>query len=131
VGGGLLYFEPVYVSQATAGSSGSYPTLQDMLVYYDGHIGYAPTLEAALAQALGVSTSQPATGAPPTTSPGAPASATVQHYLQQAELYYSEAQAALKAGNFGAYGSDLAKMKAALDSAQKAAQGTKASAPKT
>ena len=131
VGGGLLYFEPVYVSQATAGSSGSYPTLQDMLVYYNGHIGYAPTLEAALAQALGVSTSQPTTGGPPTTSPGAPASATVQHYLQQAETYYSQALAALRANDLAAYGNDLAKMKAALDSAQKAAQGTKASAPKT
>jgi uncharacterized membrane protein (UPF0182 family) len=131
VGGGLLYFEPVYVSQATAGSSGSYPTLQDMLVYYNGHIGYAPTLQAALAQALGVSTSQPTTGAPPSTSPGAPASATVQHYLQQAETYYSQALAALRANDLAAYGSDLAKMKAALDSAQKAAQGTKASKPKT
>jgi uncharacterized protein len=131
VGGGLLYFEPVYVSQATAGSSGSYPTLQDMLVYYNGHIGYAPTLQAALAQALGVSTSQPATGAPPSTSPGAPASATVQRYLQQAETYYSQALAALRANDLAAYGLDLAKMKAALDSAQKAAQGTKASKPKT
>jgi uncharacterized protein len=125
VGGGLLYFEPVYVSQAAAGSSGSYPTLQDMLVYYDGHIGYAPTLQAALAQAFGVSSGQPTTGgAPPSTSHGAPASATVQRYLQQAELYYSQAQAALKVGDFAAYGNDLIKMKAALDSAQNAAQGT-------
>jgi phage shock protein A len=47
----------------------------------------------------------------------------VLSYLQQAESYYSQAQAALKNGNFAAYGSDLASMKAALDSATKAAQG--------
>jgi uncharacterized membrane protein (UPF0182 family) len=130
VGGGLLYFEPVYVSQSAAGSSGSYPTLQGMLVYYNGHIGYAPTLPGALAQVFGVQVGQ----ASPGTSPGsgghgAQASATVLKYLQQAETYYSQAQAALKAGDFGAYGSDLAKMKAALDNAQKAAQGGQAARP--
>jgi len=130
VGGGLLYFEPVYVSQAAAGSSGSYPTLQDMLVYYSGHIGYAPTLQLALGQALGVSAGQATTGGTgPSSGHGAPASATVQMYLQQAETYYGEAQAALKAGDFAAYGSDLAKMKAALDSAQKAAQGATPARP--
>jgi len=130
VGGGLLYFEPVYVSQAAAGSSGSYPTLQDMLVYYSGHIGYAPTLQLALGQALGVSAGQATTGGTgPSSGHGAPASATVQMYLLQAETYYSEAQAALKAGDFAAYGSDLAKMKAALDSAQKAAQGATPARP--
>jgi uncharacterized protein len=122
--GGLLYFEPVYVSQAVAGSSGSYPTLQDMLVYYNGQVGFAPTLQGALAQALGVSPGQATTGtSPPSGGHAAPASATVQRYLQQAQSYYSQAQAALKAGDFAAYGSDLAKMKAALDGAQQAAQG--------
>jgi uncharacterized protein len=123
VGGGLIYFEPVYVSQAAANSSGSYPTLQGMLVYYNGHVGYASTLQGALSQALGVSSSQPTTGVgPPTSKPTVPASATVQRYLQQAEIYYSQAQAALRAGDFAAYGSDLAEMKTALDNAQKAAQ---------
>ena len=44
VGGGLLYFEPVYVSQAAPGSSGAYPTLQGMLAYYNGQVGYGSTL---------------------------------------------------------------------------------------
>jgi uncharacterized membrane protein (UPF0182 family) len=99
-------------------------------VYSGGHIGYAPTLTLALEQALGVSTGQATTGGTtPGSGHGAPASATVQMYLQQAETYYSEAQAALKAGDFAAYGSDLAKMKAALDNAQKAAQGTAPAKP--
>jgi uncharacterized protein len=129
VGGGLLYFEPVYVSQAAVGSSGSYPTLQDMLVYYNGQVGFAPTLTLALEQALGVATGQATTGGTSPSGHGAPASATVQMYLQQAETYYSEAQAALKAGDFAAYGSDLAKMKTALDNARKAAQGTAPAKP--
>ncbi len=36
VGGGLLYIEPVYVTAAAAGSTGSYPSLQKVFVYYGG-----------------------------------------------------------------------------------------------
>ena len=128
VGGGLMYFEPVYVSEVAPGSSGSYPTLQRMLVYYNGQIGYAPTLEGALAQALGMSAGPAGPGAS-TPGGGRGASATVLKYLQQAETYYSQAQAALKGGDFAAYGSDLANMKAALDNAQKAAQASPAARP--
>ena len=46
VGGGLMYFEPVYVSQAATGSSGAYPTLQDVLAYYNGQVGFGTTLAA-------------------------------------------------------------------------------------
>jgi len=130
VGGGLVYFEPVYVSQSAAGSSGAYPTLQGMLVYYNGQVGYDTTLQGALAKAFGVSAGQPGTGSsPPSTGNGAPASATVLKYLQQAESYYNQALAALRSNNLGAYGSDLAKMKAALDNAQKAAQGSQSAKP--
>jgi uncharacterized protein len=120
-----VYFEPVYVSQAAAGSSGAYPTLQGMLVYYNGQVGYAPTLQQALAKVFGAAPVPTSTGTtPPATSPGAPANATVLKYLQQAESYYSQAEAALKSGNFGAYGTDLSLMKTALDNATNAAQGS-------
>jgi uncharacterized membrane protein (UPF0182 family) len=129
VGGGLLYFEPVYVSQSAVGSSGAYPTLQGMLVYYNGQVGYDTTLQGALAKAFGV-TGQASPGtSPPGGSPGASASATVLRYLQQAQAYYNQAQAALRAGDWAAYGSDLAKMKTALDNAQKAAQGSQPAKP--
>jgi hypothetical protein len=101
-----------------------------MLVYYNGRIGYAPTLQLALGQALGVSAGPPTTGATaPSSGLGAPASATVQKYLQQAETYYDEALAALRSNDLAVYGSDLAKMKAALDNAQKAAQGAPPAKP--
>ena len=130
VGGGLVYFEPVYVSQASSVGSGSYPTLQRVLVYYNGQIGFASTLPAAIAQAFGTSGQQPVTGtnpspgAPPPTAPSGPASAAVQRFLQQAENFYQQAQAALRAGDFATYGRDLAKMKSALDQANAAAGGS-------
>jgi len=126
VGGGLVYFEPVYVSQSASTSSGSYPTLQRVLVYYNGSIGYAKTLQGALAQVFAGIPSHPTTGAshPTTTKPvTGKANATVLKFLQQAETFYGQAQAALKSGDLGAYGRDIAKVKGALDKAKQAAQG--------
>src|SRR6202167_6310944 len=123
--GGLLYLEPVYVSQAASGSSGAYPTLQGMLWYYNGQVGYAPTLQRALASVVGTAPAAVSTGrSPPSSGHSPPANATVLKYLQQAENYYSQAQAALKSDNLALYGTDLNLMKAALDNATKAAQAS-------
>jgi uncharacterized protein len=130
VGGGLVYFEPVYVSQSAAGSSGAYPTLQGMLAYYDGQVGYGSTLADALQNVFGTApatTTSPGTTSPPPSSHSA-SNPTVLKDLQQAENYYSQAQAALKSGNFSLYGSDLALMKKALDAATAAAGGSGTSA---
>ena len=129
VGGGLVYFEPVYVSQSSGASSGSYPTLQRVLVYYDGRIGFAPTLQSALAQVFtGVSTTQPSpppkgTTPPPSKGTSPAANATVLKFLRQAETFYTQAQQELKTGNLAAYARDIAKVKGALDKAKQAAQG--------
>ena len=143
VGGGLVYFEPLYVSQSSGSSnSGSFPTLKRVLVYYNGtgtgtgSIGYAPTLSEALAQVFTVPGSPPpppggtggGTGPP---SSGGTANSTVQKYLQQAEDFYNQAQADLKNGDLAKYQADLAKVKAALDKAQQAAAGGSAAKPKT
>jgi uncharacterized protein len=131
VGGGLLYFEPVYVSQSASGSSGAYPTLQGMLAYYNGQVGYAATLQGALQKVFGTAPATASTGSPPPpTSHPQTSNGTVLKYLQQAENYYTQAQAALKSDNLALYGSDLALMKTALDNATAAAQGSgKAPAP--
>ncbi len=121
VGGGLMYFEPVYVSQSAAGNGGSYPTLQQVLVYYNGSVGFSPTLPGALAQALSVVAPTTPSG-PSGTSPSRGASSAVVQDLKQAESLYATAQADLRNGDFAAYGRDIAKMKAALDAASKAAQ---------
>jgi uncharacterized membrane protein (UPF0182 family) len=121
VGGGLMYFEPVYVSQAASGNGGSYPVLQQVLVYYNGNIGFAPTLTAALGQAVGV-TPTPTAPAPGTGGTSPVPNSAVLRYLKQAQTLYSQAQADLRSGNFAAYGRDLAKLKTALDQARSAAQ---------
>jgi uncharacterized membrane protein (UPF0182 family) len=130
VGGGLLYTEPVYVSASAQGNAGSYPLLRRVFAYYGQNVGYAPTLGGALAQVF-------AGVAPPSTAPGSggstggsggssggKASAAVLKYVQQAERFYQQAQAALKRGDFAAYGKYQNELKTALANAQKAAQGT-------
>jgi uncharacterized membrane protein (UPF0182 family) len=109
LGGGLLSTQPLYVSSSAAGS---YPALKRVFAYFDGQVGYAPTLQGALAQVLGTGTG---------TAPAPPGS--VLRYLQEAETYYAEAQAALPR-SFAAFGADLAKMNAALKQAEKVAAGS-------
>ena len=117
LGGGLLYEEPIYIEAAGGSSAGSYPTLKRVFVFYDGQVGYGVSVQGALAQ---VFTGLPSVGQGPPSGSGA-VSAIVRKYLQQAEQDYATAQAALRGGNFTAYGQAIASMKQALDSAQQAA----------
>jgi uncharacterized membrane protein (UPF0182 family) len=127
VAGGLIYEEPFYIQAAgTAGSSfsGSYPVLKRIAVSFDGNIGFGPTLQDALSQVIpGFGGSGPGTGTGPSSgSTGqGKVSAAVRNYLAQAESDYAQAQAALKHGDLGSYQKYIAKMKTALDQAQRAA----------
>jgi uncharacterized protein len=124
--GGLLYEEPIYIEAAGGASAGSYPTLKRVFVFYDGVVGYGTSLQGALAQ---VFTGLPSTGqGVPSGGTGA-VSAIVRKYLQQAEQDYATAQAALRSGNFTAYGQAIASMKQALDNAQQAAGAGSGTAP--
>jgi uncharacterized membrane protein (UPF0182 family) len=123
--GGLLFEEPIYIEAAGGASAGSYPTLKRVFVFFDGQVGYGPTLPNALGQ---VFAGLPSTG-PALPSGSGQVSAAVRRYLAQAEQDYAAAQAALKSGDFAAYGQDIANMKAALDNAQRAAGATPAAAP--
>ena len=122
--GGLLYEEPIYIQAAGGASAGSYPTLKRAFVFFDGQVGYGPTLQNALGQ---VFAGLPSAG-PALPSGTGQVSAAVRKYLAQAEQDYAAAQAALKSGDFAAYGQDIANMKAALDNAQHAAGSTAAAA---
>ncbi len=125
VGGGLLYEEPVFIRAAGGTSAGSYPTLKRVLVFFDGQVGYGASLQDALAQ---VFTGLPSTG-PGISGSGGTVSAAVRMYLQQAEQAYAQAQAALRSGDFAAYGQAIAKMKQALDNAQRAAKRAAGATP--
>ena len=136
VGGTLLYEEPVYI-QGTASSggaaSGSYPAVKRILVSVDGQVGIGPTLPQALSQVLAGYRAPSGSGGSGSGGGGSgtgSVSAAVRGYLQQAEADYAKAQAALRTGNLGEYGSELAAMKAALDKAQRAAQATPPASPR-
>jgi uncharacterized protein len=112
--GGLLYTEPLYVSSDAAGNAGSYPALRRVFVYFNGRVGYAPTLAEALGQVLGTTSGQSASGR----------QGSLQLYLRQAQTYYGQALAALKKDDLAAFGTDLTKMNAALSQATKLAGGS-------
>ncbi len=121
VGGGLLYIEPVYVSANAAGSTGSYPSLQRVFVYYGGRpnpVGFQPTLSGALAQVFTGAKSPSVTS--PSTPSGGQVSGQVRADLKLAQQYYSDAQAALKSGNLAAYAKFINKMDQEITSAQQA-----------
>jgi uncharacterized membrane protein (UPF0182 family) len=118
---GLLYEEPIYIRAAGGTGAGSYPTMRRVFVFYDGQVGYGTSLQGALAQ---VFTGLPNAGQGPPSGPGntGAVSAAVRRYLQQAQQAYARAQAALRSGDFSAYGKAIASMKQALDNAQQAAR---------
>jgi uncharacterized protein len=137
VGGGLLYIEPVYVSANAAGSTGSYPSLQRVFVYYAGQpalassgqsapVGFAPTLSGALAQLFTKAPSQQNASSPGGQghTAGSPVSGRVQADLAQAQLYYQQAQADLKASDLAAYAKAIAKMEQEISAAQQAAKAS-------
>jgi len=119
VGGGLLYIEPVYVSANAAGSTGSYPSLQRVFAFYSGHpVGFQPTLQEALAQVFTGTSGQ---AAPSGGGSGGSVNAQVIADLKQAQQFYAQAQAALRAGDLAAYAQDIAKMAGQISNARAAA----------
>ncbi|RNE59065.1 UPF0182 family protein [Cryobacterium tepidiphilum] len=121
VGGGLLYVQPVYV-QSTGNTS--YPLLQKVLVAFGDQIAFEDTLDKALDVLFGgdsganagdtdvpPSTTPPSTGGgtpkPGTTPPstGNPTTdAKLANLLQVARQAIADKDAALKKGDFAAYG---------------------------
>jgi uncharacterized membrane protein (UPF0182 family) len=157
VGGGLLYVQPIYV-QARSTGTGTFPKLNAVAVAFGDKIAWAGSLDTALNELFGGSsgasagdtgantpstpggtggtpTTGPTTGStsPPTSSPqvtGAPNAAALAQALKDAESAYAQGEAALKKGDFAAYGQAQEKLKEALARAVAASpQGTGAAAP--
>ncbi|MDP5227193.1 MULTISPECIES: UPF0182 family protein [Arthrobacter] len=145
VGGGLLYVQPVYLKST---GDTAYPTLQRVLVAFGDNVGFAPTLDAALDQVFGGNSGTKAgdaannsggnTTPPPTTGGGAQgggSAADLKAALNDAKSAIDAGQAALKNGDFSAYGDAQKKLQDALnraiaaDSAQPSGSGTASPAP--
>jgi uncharacterized membrane protein (UPF0182 family) len=123
VGNGLLYVEPVY-AQAKKGTR--YPILNSVIVSFGDRIAYQPTLSQALDELFGSGTTNaPGTPTPP---PSGPSGQTVSQLTAQAQKAFEDGLAALKAGDFTAYGQAQDRLKAALDALAKTA-GTPSPSP--
>ena len=118
----MLYIEPVYV-QAT-GTNG-YPLLRKVIAGFGQQVVMRDTLQEALQAVLGVSSQTPATpgtGQTPTTptTPTTTAAQRLRAALDDAAKAFAEGEAALKSGDFTAYGDAQRKLKAAIQRAQAA-----------
>ena len=111
----VLYVRPFYVSS----SSNSMPQLRFVIAVFNQQVGISPTLSGAIAKVLGGSVPSGGGSGGGTTKKGQ----TAKYYLAQASSDYSAAQAALKAGNLGAYQADVQQMYQQLALAQKALAG--------
>jgi uncharacterized membrane protein (UPF0182 family) len=127
VGGGLLYVQPVYV-RATSNSA-AYPLLQKVLISFGDQIGFDNTLQGALNEVFGGNSGTTLTnGTGVSTSTGGTTAlagnTSLKAALAAAQSALSDSQAALKSGDFTAYGQAQNRLKAAIAAAIKA-QGSK------
>ena len=133
VGGGLLYIQPIYVERT--GTAATFPLLRLVIVSFGERIGVADTLQGALDQIFegesGAETGEevpPGTGGTPeqpTTRP-TPA-ADVQAALDDAIQAFTEADAALRAGDLAAYAEAVERANQAVARANELLAGESAS----
>ncbi|WP_206327081.1 UPF0182 family protein [Streptomyces sp. S3(2020)] len=118
--GGLLYVEPVYVR----GGGLKYPLLRKVLVTYGGNTAFEDTLDEALNKVFGAdgeTTTPPEDdGGGTTTPPPTSDNPTVQEALNDAQKAFEEGQAALKKGDWEAYGQAQKDLEDALQRAEDA-----------
>lgn len=116
VGGGLLYFEPVYIRAA---QGEGYPLLRKVLVSFGSKVAFEDDLETALSKVFTGRTVLPETPV----EPGAPAApvTTAEQDLARAILdankAYTDGVAALAIGDFTAYGKAQDRLSEALQRA--------------
>ncbi len=125
VAGGFIYVEPVYV-RATSGVA-PYPLLRKVLVSFGSEVAMEDTFEESLASLVEQSGgSFDPGGGSGGGSGGGGSDQTAQEQLVQAlrdaEQAYADGQAALRAGDFTAYGAAQDRLEAALERADAAAQ---------
>jgi hypothetical protein len=114
VGGGLLYVQPVYI-QSTGETS--FPLLKKVLVMFGDKIAFEDTLEGALNSLFGSGTVSPTPGGEPTD----PDTSSLASALEAAQRALDDQAAAMRDGDWAAYGRAAADLKAAIAAALKAA----------
>lgn len=113
VGGGLLYVQPVYI-QSTGETS--FPLLKKVLVAFGDKVAFEDTLDAAL-NALFGGNSGADNGNGGTTDPGQTSNPALTKALQAAKKAIADKAAALKSGDWQAYGEADKALEAAIAAA--------------
>ncbi|CAB4849086.1 MAG: UPF0182 family protein [Actinobacteria bacterium] len=113
VGGGLLYFEPVYV-RASQGEG--YPLLRKVLVSFGSKVAFEDDLATALKKVFSGQTSIPTDPTAPET-PATTPEQDLANAILDANQAYNDGVAALAAGDFAAYGEAQARLSEALQRA--------------
>ena len=110
-----MYVQPVYVKSTGAGG---FPLLRKVMVGFGQKVVLADTVNAALEQVLGSGTGgDPGTPVDPNQS----ARAKLIAALAAAQAAYADGEAALKQGDFAAYGAAQKRLAVAIAQAKTAA----------
>jgi len=102
VDGTFVYVEPIYVQSA---GTGAFPELRQIATYYNGSVGYQPTLEAALTSVFGAKGGSSPPSEPPNGGNKPPKSTTktLSQVIADAQAAERAADKALKRGDLAAY----------------------------
>ncbi len=122
VGGGLLYVQPVYIEST---GETSYPLLQKILVAFGDQIAFEDTLELALDALFGGDSgaevsdgNQPDTGGETGGGSGADSgNAALDAALNKAKQALQDKEAALRAGDWSAFGEAEERLQQAIEEA--------------
>jgi uncharacterized membrane protein (UPF0182 family) len=117
VGNGLLYIEPVYTQGK---KEPKFPILNSVIISFGNKIAYKPTLAEALDDLFGAGTGVNVGGPSPSPGGAPPPAQTVSQLADQAQKAFDDGEAALKKGDFAAYGAAQNRLKAALDALNRA-----------
>jgi uncharacterized membrane protein (UPF0182 family) len=118
VGDGLLYVLPIYVQAA---GNNSFPTLQVVIVAFGDKIGSGNTFGEALDSLFGAGTGTPTPTSSPGSSPSPGSKGPSAALTAAAVRAFEDGQAALRSGDFAAYGAANARLQSALDALARAA----------
>ncbi len=121
----LLYIEPLYLQA----EGSALPELKRVIVSYGSRIAMEPTLEEALGRIFGTLLPSPSQPVPPgepapgpsVSTPSRPSRDRVAALATEASAHYARAQAALRSGDFAAYGREIDALGKVLQELRRAA----------
>ena len=115
IDGGLVYVRPFYVTSDQT----EIPTLEQVIVYFEGDVAIRDTLQEALAAVFG--TSPPTLEQPPsgtTKPPAGTLTEQVASLLTDASKLFDDAEAALKTGDLATYATKTQKAREKVSAAE-------------